>query len=106
MPIFKANWWTNPPSSVKYAVTLVSVASAVIIAWVLWHFWHSEAFASVFFCAIIFSAWFGGLQAGFARGHVLCSGVQLFLPVPDPFILFRFAPTAASNHLRGVSASN
>src|ERR1700692_2681839 len=64
MPMSKANWWTNPPSSVKYAVTLISVASAVIVAWVLWHFWHSEAFASVFFCAIIFSAWFGGFRQG------------------------------------------
>src|ERR1700692_2698246 len=64
MPMSKANCWTNPPSSVKYAVTLVSVASAVIVAWVLWHFWHSEAFASVFFCAIIFSAWFGGFRQG------------------------------------------
>ena len=62
MPMSKGNRWTNPPSSVKYAVTLVSVASAVIVAWVLWHFWHSEAFASVFFCAIIFSAWFGGFR--------------------------------------------
>jgi len=60
----KANWWTNPPYSVKYAVTLVSVASAVIVAWVLWNFWRSEAFASVFFCAIIFSAWFGGFRQG------------------------------------------
>src|SRR3984893_7229344 len=64
MPMSKANWWTNPPSSVKYAVTLVSVASAVLVAWMLWHFWHSEAFASVFFCAIIFSAWFGGFRQG------------------------------------------
>ena len=46
------------------------------------------------------------LQAGFARDHSLCSGIRLFLPVPDPFILFRFETTAASNHLRGVSASN
>ena len=64
MPMSKANWWTNPPSSMKYAVTLVSVASAVIVAWVLWRFWHSEAFASVFFCAIICSAWFGGFRQG------------------------------------------
>jgi PAS domain S-box-containing protein len=64
MPMSKPNWWTNPPAGVTYAVTLVSVASAVIIAWVLWHFWHSEAFASVFFCAIIFGAWFGGFRQG------------------------------------------
>ncbi|HET6142320.1 MAG TPA: PAS domain-containing protein [Candidatus Acidoferrales bacterium] len=57
-------WWTNPPSSVKCTLTLVSVAAAVMSAWVLWHFWHSEAFASVFFCAVIFSAWFGGFRQG------------------------------------------
>lgn len=60
----KANWWTNPPSPVKYIFTLIAVALAIIVAWVLWHFWHSEAFASVFFCAIIFSAWFGGFRQG------------------------------------------
>ena len=46
------------------------------------------------------------LQAGFAWGHGLCSGIRLLLPVTDPFILFRFEPTAACNHLRGVSATN
>ncbi|HET7891278.1 MAG TPA: PAS domain-containing protein [Candidatus Sulfotelmatobacter sp.] len=60
----KANWWTKPHSGVKYAVTLMAVASAIVVAWMLWHFWHSEAFASVFFCAIIFSAWFGGFRQG------------------------------------------
>src|SRR6202790_1763978 len=64
MPMSKPNWWTNPPAGVKYAVTLVSVASAALTAWMLWPFWHSEAFASVFFCAIILSAWFGGFRQG------------------------------------------
>jgi PAS domain S-box-containing protein len=64
MPKSKANWWTNPASSVKYTVTLFSVSSAVLVAWGLWHFWHSEPFASVFFCAIILCAWFGGFRQG------------------------------------------
>jgi PAS domain S-box-containing protein len=81
MPMSKANWWTNPPSGVKYAVTLVSVASAVICSWVLWHFWHSEAFASVFFCAIIFSAWFGGFRQGLL-------GVTVSALAFDYFFLF------------------
>ena len=46
------------------------------------------------------------LQAGFAWGHGLCSGIRLFLPVAGPFTLFRFETTAASDHLRGVSANN
>ena len=46
------------------------------------------------------------LQAGLPRGHGLCSVILLFLSVPDPLILFRFEPTPAPNHLRGVSSSN
>jgi PAS domain S-box-containing protein len=83
MPMSKANWWTNPPSSVKYAVTFVSVASAVIVAWVLWHFWHSEAFASVFFCAIIFSAWFGGFRQGLLGVTVSALAFDYFFLSPS-----------------------
>ena len=78
----KPNWWTNPPSSVKSAVTLVSVASAVIVAWVLWHFWHSEVFASVFFCAIIFGAWFGGFRQGFLGVTVSALAFDYFFLSP------------------------
>src|SRR6202051_177796 len=83
IPMPKTNWWTNPPSSVKYAVTLVSVASAVIVAWVLWHFWHSEAFASVFFCAIIFSAWFGGFRQGLLGVTVSALAFDYFFLSPN-----------------------
>ena len=78
----KANWWTNPPSSVKCAVTFVSVASAVVLAWLLWHFWHSEAFASVFFCAIIFSAWFGGFRQALLGVTVSALAFDYFFLTP------------------------
>jgi K+-sensing histidine kinase KdpD len=48
----------------KSAVSLASVAAAVIVTKVLQHYWPSEAFASLFFCAIMFSAWFGGFRQG------------------------------------------
>src|ERR1700686_1140212 len=83
MPMSKANWWTNPPSRVKYAVTLISVASAVIVAWMLWHFWHSEAFASVFFCAIILSAWFGGFRQGLLGVTVSALAFDYFFLSPN-----------------------
>src|SRR6202162_86221 len=88
MPMSKPNWWTNPPSSVKYAVTLVSVASAVLVAWVLWHFWHSEAFASVFFCAIIFSAWFGGFRQGLLGVAVSALAFDYFFLSPTHSFYF------------------
>ncbi len=88
LPMSKANWWSNPPSSVKYAVTLVAVTSAVIVAWVLWHFWHSEAFASVFFCAIIFSAWFGGFRQALLGVAVSALAFDyFFLTPPHSFYL-------------------
>ena len=58
------NFDRSAPSVLKVALTLVSVAAAVIVAKGLHHFWKSEAFASLFFCAIIFSAWFGGYWHG------------------------------------------
>jgi PAS domain S-box-containing protein len=63
--ILKAENSDRSPSGVlKSAVTLVSVAAAVIVAIVLQYYWKSEAFASLFFCAIMFSAWFGGYRQG------------------------------------------
>jgi PAS domain S-box-containing protein len=58
------NFDRSAPSVLKVALTLVSVAAAVIVAKGLHHYWKSEAFASLFFCAIISSAWFGGYWQG------------------------------------------
>src|ERR1700688_1251376 len=88
MPMSKANWWTNPPSSVKSVVALVSVTLAVNIAWVIFYYWHSEAFASVFFCAVIFSAWFGGFRQGLLGVTVSALAFDyFFLSPPHSFYL-------------------
>jgi len=49
---------------VHFAVTLVAVVAAVIVAKVMQSYWKSEAFGSLFFCAIMFSGWFGGYRQG------------------------------------------
>ncbi len=48
----------------RWGVAIVSVASAVILAQVLEHYWQSTPFVSLFLCAIMFSAWFGGFKPG------------------------------------------
>ena len=53
-----------PSAVVKSAMTLVSVAAALFATKVLQHHLSSEPFASLFFCAIMFSAWFGGYRQG------------------------------------------
>jgi PAS domain S-box-containing protein len=56
--------WTKSPGIRKYAIAVVSVAAALILP--QWPRLHLEAAtASLFFCAIMVSAWFGGFRAGF-----------------------------------------
>ena len=53
---------SSPPAGLRCAFTLVSVASAVILAMVVDHYWQSSPYVSLFLCAILCSAWFGGLR--------------------------------------------
>ena len=62
MSTSKPKWWTSPPAGLRYVVTLVSVASAVALANILEARWHSTPYVSLFLCAIMLSAWFGGYR--------------------------------------------
>jgi PAS domain S-box-containing protein len=53
-----------PSGILKSAVTVGSVVASVLATKVLQHFRPSEPLASVFLCAIMFSAWFGGFRQG------------------------------------------
>src|SRR2546425_4581157 len=57
-------WSSNPPAVWRYAVALVSVTSAAMVAMVLENYWQSTPFVSLFLCAIMVSAWFGGFKPG------------------------------------------
>ncbi len=57
-------WRRWRAAAVRWVVAIVSVASAVILAQVLEHHWQSTPFVSLFLCAIMVSAWFGGLKPG------------------------------------------
>jgi PAS domain S-box-containing protein len=56
-------WWSKPPVIFTYAVAVVSVSAALIIARVL-QMYFEPAPASLFLCAVMFSAWFGGFRPG------------------------------------------
>jgi C4-dicarboxylate-specific signal transduction histidine kinase len=56
-------WWPKPPGILSYGVAVLSVTAALIIArWLDIHL--VTAPVSLFLCAIMFSAWFGGIRPG------------------------------------------
>ncbi|MDB6037885.1 MAG: histidine kinase [Verrucomicrobiales bacterium] len=56
--------WSKPSAVMRYAVAVISVILTLLLARMLEHYWQTTPFVSLFFCAIMFSAWFGGLRAG------------------------------------------
>jgi C4-dicarboxylate-specific signal transduction histidine kinase len=77
----KPLWWSNPPIVWRYAVTLLLVATTVILAELLERYWQSTPFVSLFLCAIMFSAWFGGLRQGLLSTTLLVLAFDYyFLP--------------------------
>jgi signal transduction histidine kinase/PAS domain-containing protein len=60
----KPFWWSNPPQILRFAVAVVAVGVALVVAQAIEQRWHSSPHASLFLCAIICSAWFGGFRAG------------------------------------------
>jgi len=56
-------WWPKPPVILSCGVALLSVTVALIISLLL-NTYLVPAPVSLFLCAIMFSAWFGGIRPG------------------------------------------
>jgi PAS domain S-box-containing protein len=53
-------WWPKPTTIFHYAMAVLSVAVAIIVADLITRLLNAEAIASSMLCAVIFAAWFGG----------------------------------------------
>jgi PAS domain S-box-containing protein len=56
--------WSEPPPIAGYAISILSVAMAIVVAQILTELLHTEPIASSMLCAVIFAAWFGGFGPG------------------------------------------
>jgi C4-dicarboxylate-specific signal transduction histidine kinase len=56
-------WWPKPPAILRYGVAVLSVIAALIISRLL-DIYLVTAPVSLFLCAIMFCAWFGGIRPG------------------------------------------
>jgi PAS domain S-box-containing protein len=57
-------WWRQPPVILRYAVALLSTITSLIILWWMNTVGEAAAHVSLFLCAVMFSAWFGGFKPG------------------------------------------
>lgn len=83
--------WSRRSALVNYAVAVLSVVAALAAALLLEPHMHSSPFVSLSLCAIMFSAWFGGLGPGlFATALSVAGFTYYFVP---PISSFNDAPT-------------
>ena len=62
--MFKWQLWPKLPVLTRYGLAIVSVGLSVLISEFVESRWKSSPFVSVFTCAIVLSAWFGGFGPG------------------------------------------
>jgi K+-sensing histidine kinase KdpD len=64
MLLSNPRWWPTRSAIFRYGAAVMSVTAALIIAWWMEIVWQSAAHVSLFLCAVMFSAWFGGIRPG------------------------------------------
>jgi PAS domain S-box-containing protein len=87
--------WSEPSIIAGYAISVLSVALAMVVAQFLTELLHTEPIASSMLCAVIFAAWFGGFGPGllaialslFAFHYYLVPPVNSFALKHDLFSL-------------------
>jgi PAS domain S-box-containing protein len=73
--------WPKPPAIWSYGIAVLSVAAALIISrWPALHL--QEAPASLFLCAVMFSAWLGGVGPGLLATALSCLAFNYYFVEP------------------------
>src|SRR5271165_1239891 len=57
-------WWSKRSAILRYSSAVLAVAIAVVAGRLIVVFLHTEPFVSLFLCAVMFAAWFGGFGPG------------------------------------------
>jgi signal transduction histidine kinase len=61
MSTSRVSWWPSPAAVLAYGVAILSVTLALVSGQLLDTFLQTSPSVSLFLCAIMFAAWFGGL---------------------------------------------
>ena len=81
-------WWSKAPALLRHSVAVLSVAAALVAGLLFNTFLHSGPFVSLFLCAIMFAAWFGGVGPGLlATALSILAFDYYFVPPIDSFAI-------------------
>lgn len=61
MSTSRLSWWRSPAAPLAYGVAILAMAAALVAGLLLDRFLQTMPYVSLFLCAIMFVAWFGGL---------------------------------------------
>ena len=79
-------WPSAPGAILRYAVAVLAVAAAVVVGLLLDRFLQTAPTVSLFLCAVLFAAWFGGAGPGLlATGLSILTFDYYFIPPTDSF---------------------
>src|SRR6266478_1924540 len=78
--------WFKPSAILNHAVAVLSVTAALVAGLLLDTFMQTAPFVSLFLCAIMFVAWFGGVGPGLlATALSISAFAYYFAPAVDSF---------------------
>jgi PAS domain S-box-containing protein len=80
--------WSEPSAISRYAIAVLSVALAIVVAHLLTVFLHTEPIASAMMSAVMFAAWFGGFGPGVLAIALAVLAIHYYVTPP----LNSFAP--------------
>jgi PAS domain S-box-containing protein len=84
-------WWHQPPATLRYATAVLFVAVAIVAGQLLDTHLHTAPFVSLFLCAIMFIAWFGGIGPGLLAAALSILAFTYYFVAPIDS--FSVAPT-------------
>src|ERR1700680_4912815 len=80
--------WSEPSAISRYAIAVLAVAIAIVVAQLLTVFLHTEPIASSMISAVMFAAWFGGFGPGLLAIALAVLAIHYYVVPP----LNSFAP--------------
>ncbi len=79
-------WWSKAPAILRYSVAVLSIAAALVTGLLFDTFLQTGPLVSLFLCAIMFVAWFGGVGPGLLASALSVSAfAYYFAPAVDSF---------------------